>query len=286
LSSEVATVATLPFTPEDSVDTYWLLSTQSASAGSLTAAEVADAVWEEAQADHADAGTFGVIATEIASILTDTGTDGVVVASIATGAITAAAIADNAIDAATFAADVNAEILSYIVDDATRIDASALNTASVTTIPAILTDTAEIGAAGAGLSNITWNADWDAEVQSEVTDALNAYDPPTRAELTSDIGTVTTAISGLENISAADVNAQVVDVLNTDTFAEPGQGTPGATITLAAKIGYLYKAWRNRTTQTADEYALYADDATTKDHEAVVSDDGTTFERGEISTGA
>lgn len=94
------------------------------------------------------------------------------------GTVTAAAIADGAIDAATFAADVDAEILSYIVDDATRIDASALNTATGTTIPAILddtdliddgtsglakiatdvaailVDTAEIGAAGAGLTNI------------------------------------------------------------------------------------------------------------------------------------
>lgn len=43
------------------------------------------------------------------------------------GAITAASIANGAIDAATFAADVDAEILSYIVDDATRIDASDLN---------------------------------------------------------------------------------------------------------------------------------------------------------------
>jgi hypothetical protein len=168
------------------------------------------------------------------------------------------------------------------VSDAGGLDLDGLDT----NVSAILVDTGEIGTAGVGLSNIPWNADWDTEVQSEVTDALNAYDPPTRAELTSDIGTVTTAISGLENISAADVNAQVVDVLNTDTFAEPGQGTPGATITLAAKIGYLYKAWRNRTTQTASEYALYADDATTKDQEAVVSDNGTTFERGEISTGA
>jgi hypothetical protein len=89
--------------------------------------------------------------TSIPAILADTGTDGVVVASIAANAITATAIAadaitaakiaNGAIDAATFAADVDAEILSYLVDDATRIDASALNTASVTTIPAILVDT-------------------------------------------------------------------------------------------------------------------------------------------------
>lgn len=69
--------------------------------------------------------------------------------------------------------------------------------ASVNTIDgivdAILIDTAEIGAAGAGLTEaggtgdhltaIPWNAAWDAEVQSECTDALNAYDPPTKAEV-------------------------------------------------------------------------------------------------------
>jgi hypothetical protein len=84
----------------------------------------------------------------------------------------------------------------------------------------------------------------------------------------------------------AEVNAEVVDALATDTYAEPGQGTPAATATLAAKMNYLYKAWRNRHTQTATEYAVYADDATTKDHEAIVSDDGVTFDRGEVSTGA
>jgi hypothetical protein len=35
---------------------------------------------------------------------------------------------------------------------------------------------------GSGFSAIPWNASWDAEVQSEAADALNAYDPPTHAE--------------------------------------------------------------------------------------------------------
>jgi hypothetical protein len=39
-------------------------------------------------------------------------------------------------------------------------------------INAILVDTAEIGAAGAGLTAVPWNAAWDAEVESEVDDAL------------------------------------------------------------------------------------------------------------------
>lgn len=71
-------------------------------------------------------------------------TGGIAAASFAAGAIDAAAIANGAIDAATFAADVDAEILSYLVDDATRIDASSLNTATVTTIPAIVADTNEL----------------------------------------------------------------------------------------------------------------------------------------------
>jgi hypothetical protein len=36
----------------------------------------------------------------------------------------------------------------------------------------ILVDTAEIGAAGVGLTAVPWNASWDAEVQSEVQDAI------------------------------------------------------------------------------------------------------------------
>ena len=83
----------------------------------------------------------------------------------------------------------------------------------------------------------------------------------------------------------ADVNAQVLDVLNVDTFAEPGQGTPAATNTLAAKIGYLFKFLRNRITQTATILSVYNDDAVTVDQKATVSDNGTTFDRGEIATG-
>lgn len=51
-------------------------------------------------------------------------------------------------------------------------------------LAAIEAQTDDIGAAGAGLTAIPWNAAWDAEVESEATDALNAYDPPTNAEMT------------------------------------------------------------------------------------------------------
>lgn len=46
--------------------------------------------------------------------------------------------------------------------------------ANSTQLSGIIEDTAEIGVAGAGLSAIPWNASWDAEIQSEVDDALVA----------------------------------------------------------------------------------------------------------------
>ena len=75
---------------------------------------------------------------------------------------------------------------------------TAATQASVDTIDGIvddiLLDTAEIGAAGAGLTAIPWNAAWDAEVQSECTDALNAYDPPTATELTAGLSAIPAAV--------------------------------------------------------------------------------------------
>lgn len=67
--------------------------------------------------------------------------------------------------------------------------------------------------------------------------------------------------------------------------AEPAQGAPAASTSLAAKIDYLYKAWRNRHTQTSTTFSLMNDDAVTVDHKATVSDNGTTFDRTEIASG-
>lgn len=67
--------------------------------------------------------------------------------------------------------------------------------------------------------------------------------------------------------------------------SEIGQGNPAANATLAEKIDYLYKAWRNKKTQTASQFTLYADDGTTVDQKATVSDDGTTTTINEIQSG-
>ncbi|HEU4752009.1 MAG TPA: hypothetical protein VFU47_02795, partial [Armatimonadota bacterium] len=82
---------------------------------------------------------------------------------------------------------------------------------------AILADTSEIGLAGAGLTEaggtgdqltaVPWNAAWDAEVQSEATDALNAYDPPTKTEI--DAG-----FAALNDLDATEVQTAAAAALN------------------------------------------------------------------------
>lgn len=60
LATELATVATLPFTPVNT-DLFWLTSLRRDVAGGSapSAADVADAVWDEARAGHVGAGSFG-----------------------------------------------------------------------------------------------------------------------------------------------------------------------------------------------------------------------------------
>lgn len=90
-------------------------------------------------------------------------------------------------------------------------------------------------------------------------------------DLVSDPGTAATP---------ADVNAQMLDVLTTDTFAELAS-PPSATSSLKDKITWLFQWMRNKSTQTSTERKLYADNTTTVISTSAVSDDGTTFTKGE-----
>lgn len=79
-----------------------------------TAAAIADAVWDEARADHTSAGSFGQGAASVQGNVTGSvasvATGGIAAASFAAGAIDAAAIAADAIDASALAADAVTEI--------------------------------------------------------------------------------------------------------------------------------------------------------------------------------
>lgn len=93
------------------------------------------------------------------------------------------------------------------------------------------------------------------------------------------------SVLALGATALASINAEVLDVVNVDTYAEPAQGTPPATASLAAKINFIHKFARNKKTQTASFLNLFNDDAATIDHKSAVADDGTTLTTGEFATG-
>lgn len=120
------------------------------------------------------------------------------------------------------------------------------------------------------------------------TDGANTTVPDNTsitAILTDTDTTIPDLIAALNNLNATQINAEIVDALNVDTYAEPGQGAPAATTSLVAKINYLYKAWRNKTEQTATTLSIYNDAGTVVDQKATVSDDLTTATNGEIVSG-
>ena len=88
------------------------------------------------------------------------------------------------------AAEMTADIITVLFRDAAGAEwqsaQATINTSAQTldtTDAAVDAVATTIGVAGAGLTAVPWNAAWDAEAQSEATDALNAYDPPTNAEM-------------------------------------------------------------------------------------------------------
>lgn len=162
-------------------------------------------------------------------------------------------------------------------EDGGRLDAildARASQSSVDTVDsnvnAILADT---GTDGVVVASFTTAA--KAEINAEADTALTDYNPPTKAELDS-------GLAGLNDLSAAQVNAEVVDALITDTYAEPSS-VPSSTSSLKDKINWLFALARNRVTQTSSTQTLRNDANSANIGTASISSDDTTFVRGEWS---
>lgn len=167
-----------------------------APAGASVSADIA-AVKSDTASILTDTDTTipGLIATAQADLDTITGSDGVTLAT-AQGNYAPAKAGDNmgTVSAVTGGINTGAGTITTLdgldtaqdsQHSATQSAISNLNNISTAQVNAEV-DTAiadYFGTAGNSLTAIPWNSAWDAEVQSEVTDALNAYDPPTKAEL-------------------------------------------------------------------------------------------------------
>ncbi len=92
------------------------------------------------------------------------------------------------------------------------------------------------------------------------------------------------SIGSLGTQAKADVNAEVKDVMETDTQAEP-TSVPAATASLASKIGWLFMRLRNKQTlaKSSGIETVYADNSTDVVGTSTDTDDGSTFTKGKMS---
>ena len=81
------------------------------------------------------------------------------------------------------------------------------------------------------------------------------------------------------------INAEVLDVMNVDTYPEPGQLAPPATASIFTKLNHMYKRWRNQADNIGATTRYYADDKTTVDQKQTTSESAGTVTVGEIESG-
>ena len=130
--------------------------------------------------------------------------------------------------------DATDQIRDAVVDDATRIDASALNTASGTSIPAILADTGTDGVVVAAASKTGYSL--------TATTGLGNQTANITGNLSGSVGSVTGAVGSVASggITAASIatNAIDADAIATDAVTELQSGLATAA-NLATLTGYV-----------------------------------------------
>lgn len=177
-------------------DTIEIIAALGSAGSAPTAAQVADAVWDESTVGHTTAGTFGEQAkTDIDAILDDTGTSGVVLAN---DAITAAKIAADAIGASEIATDAIGapEIAASAItsSEAPNLDAAVTTRLAPTTAGRTL-DVTATGEAGIDLDNT-------AGTLAKTTD-ITGFNDVSTAQVNSEVDTALSDIR-LDELLAAD----------------------------------------------------------------------------------
>lgn len=164
-----------------------------------TAAAIADAVWDEAKSGHVGAGSFGeevqahALSSEVSGLST-------LDAAGVRGAVgLASANLDTQLDALPTAAEIRAEMDS-----------------NSTQLAAILLDTAEIGLAGAGLTEAGGTGDQLTALATQAS--VNTIDTNVDAILVDTGTTIPAQIAALNNVSVA----QILTTQMTESYAADG----------------------------------------------------------------
>lgn len=245
-----------------------------------TVAAIADQVWDELQSAHVTAGSFGEIATEIASTLTDT--EAILTDSEAILADTEAAVPvltdTEAILADTEGLPSAATIADSVWDEAQADHVAAGSFGETATeIASILTDSeATISDTEAVLA--------DTEAAAPVLTDTEAILADTEASQTSETSLLadTEAILTDSEAILADSEAVLTDTELWDTARAEPTGVPAANAAPLTKLDYVFMGFRNKVTVTSSKKQFYDDDGSVE-FEKDLSDDGTTYSESEMN---
>lgn len=179
--------------------------------GAITAASIAaDAITDaKVASDVTIASVTGAVGSVTGAVGSVTGNVGGSVASVATGGITAASFAANAINAAKLDPDVTTELQAGLATAAALAVVDGI-------VDDILLDTAEIGTAGAGLTNINL-PNQTMDIVGNITGNLSG----SVGSVTGAVGSVTGAVGsvGTDGITAASLAADAGTEIASAVFA-------------------------------------------------------------------
>lgn len=105
---------------------------------------------------------------------------------------------------------------------------------------------------------------------------------------TDGLGALKDLIDALNDLSAANVNAEMVDVITVDAISEIAQGVPSSTPNLADAVMLLYMALRNKVdvpTSGTDTLEIH-NDAGTRICQKLLTDDGSDYSEAKMTSGA
>ena len=246
--------------------------------------------------------TAGSIATDAigAAELAD---GAITAATFAAGAIDATAIATGAIDADALAADAAAEIADAVWDE----DATAHQTGGTfgqaigdpgadtnTIFKAVVTD-ATGATVGVDAAAILADTGTDGVVVASI--ATGAITAAAIADNAIDAGAIATGAITAAKFAAGAIDAAAIatgaidaDALASDAVDEIWakalsdiSAVPGITASALTALNWLFVLSRNKLTQTATTTTVFRDDGSTSLSTSTVSDDATTFTRGEFA---
>ena len=280
-----------------------------------------DDIWDEVQSGHTTSGTFGKY---LDSAVSGVSTGGLSASDIATAIFTDLTSGSDFATVGSIGKllkdNINATISSRSTLDAAGVWAAGTRTLTALGFTIGASDLAAdcIGSSQLATSGVqeirnaitggSYSLDTDANGRIRIVDGTATGDLDTSSgtvtvgtnndktgyslsssqtfNLTGNItGNLSGSIGSLGVTAKSDVNAEVVDTLNVDTYPLPGQTTPSTTPTIVAAILQHFQQSTNPMDQDSSTQRLYNRAGSVVHQKRAVSDDGTTTTLGALVAG-